>query len=884
MTQPGDLGYRLILRAFPREFRRRHGDDMCDQFARQREAARGRPMLAIALWSRAILDAVRHGLALRFARLGVGARRESATSVLQGVWRQSVPRPTECWQALRSTRHSPWYSLTIIVVIALTTSLSATVFAIVDGVLFKPLPYPDVEHLYLATARRPGSTSGGGVFKMDEIASWRDAVPELRVAALQIRANAGTMGDGRMYASVSVDEPFFDVLGHGPLVGGFAREHFQPGGAPVAIISYRLWHRLFGGRTDAMGQRLPLVGVTDKLGRPTEQAIVVGILPRDFVFPAFSNEIPDVIRPLALTAAERSGRNESAVMVLVRRPSAVPIGDLQHRLDAAVRASQQPGTNERPLDGASLRALAELKGVFAKDFRTLTLVAAALVALGCLGVGGLSSARVRQRERDVVLRRALGATTGDLFRQALAEVVPLVFAGAAIGFTLAGVLLELTLSLLPVQTAFVKPPQIDPRVTAVTIALAGFTSLVVALGVVRTARRGRLIAATTTVTGHLRGFGRVIVAGQTGLAFVLTLGGTLVVISLWNIWRVDPGYDRDHIAAVQVSARAPERDTIVETALRANDMLARLPGVEASGVFGARLLQHGWLVATVQTHSEAEPVEMQHVAHGGDLTGVLGMIAVRGRLPTPSEFARRDPVVLISERAASSLWPEENPIGKTLFMSRKAVTVIGVVRDLQFTSLGDFRPRGAGQVHSPDLGYRQMTFLLRTKGRPDLVAGAARAHLVEKRDEFDVLWSGTMADALAGSIAQRRFAAWAYGGFAACALVIASVGIFGLVAMMTGLRTREMAVRLALGAARGGVVRLLLREQLGAVTLGLLGGGLIAWWSVSALSREMFGITAGNPLIWTAAAAVILLTAVGGTLIPAFRAARTDPITTLRVD
>jgi putative ABC transport system permease protein len=883
MTRLGDAVYRLMLRLFPVTFRRRHGSDMIRQFIEQRRAVRGHPLQAPVLWARAISDVLRHGLALRAAELKLHRPAGLALPNIRWICSHSTPREIEVRQALRSLHRSPWCSLTVVAVIGLSTALCATVFAIVDGVLFKPLPFPNPENLSVVSSRRAGRS--GGVFKMDEIAPWRDAIPGLQAAAMQLRWNAGTIGDGRSYGAVAVDEHFFDVLGQRPAVGGFAPEHFRAGSPPVAIISHRLWRRVFAGRHDALGKVLPLVGGVERLGRPATPATVVGILPRDFVFPAFSNEIPDVIRPLVLSSTARAGRNESAVLALIRRPAGLPIEQLQQRLDAAVRAAQPAAEAADPiLDGASLRAIAEVASPFAKDFRTLALVAGFLLALACVGVGGLSSARSRQRERDVVLRRALGATTWDLFRQTSIEVAPPIVAGSVFGFFTAPILLEFTLSLLPLQTAFVKPPEIDPRVAALTIALAASTTLIVALGVLTTARRVRLIApGSINATGRFRRFSQAVVAAQAGLAFALTLGGTLVVTSLWHVWQIDPGYDSERIAVIEVTARTADSRTVAEDAIHANEALARLPGVEAAGVFGFRLLQHGYLVATARPHPGAKPVEFQQIPHGGDLIGVLKLTPVRGRLPTRAEFARGDPVVLVSERAAAAFWPGEDPIGRPLLLEPHTATVIGVVRDLQFTAL-DASPRAAGQIHTPNLGFREISFLLRTNGQPESLVTAARAQLAARREQFDVVWAGTMEEALAGSIAQRRFAAWAYGGFAIAALAITSVGIIGLVAMVTSLRTREMAVRLALGAGDGRVIRLLLKEQLSAVAMGLVAGGILAAWSVRTLSRQMYGVTTTDPIMWAVTAVIILVMASIGTLLPARRAARTDPIQALRAD
>jgi predicted permease len=885
MMRLQDRAYQLVLCAFPAAFRRRHGAEMAEHFAYRRSIVAARPMAAGWLWMRALSDALGNGLALRLADLNLPKLAAALVSTLGRGIRPMTPRNSDLRQALRSLRKSPWYSATVVAVIALSTALSATVFAIVDGELIKPLPYRDADGLYRAYARR--QARGGYAFTMDEIASWRETVPALQFSAMQTRRGGGTLGDGRQYGAISVDEQFFDLLGYGPMAGGFAPEHFRVGADPVAIISYRLWQRAFAGSHDTIGRVLPLVGATDHVGRPAAPPIVVGILPRDFVFPDFSNEIPDVVRPLALPASAFADRNESALTGLVRITKDTPLASVQPRLDAAIQA-QQPSDvpKERRFDGVSLRALSELALPFAKSFQTLASVAATLTLLACLGICGLSAARARQRDRDVVLRRALGATGWDLFRQSVAEVAPPVFLGSALGILAAPMLLNSTLALLPLQTAFLKPPAIDPRVVAIAVALATVTTLIIALGVLRTTRKiQRAAPGATSVTARVRGFGGVIVAAQSGLAFALTLGGALVVTSLWNVWQIDPGYDAGRVAVVQVSMTTADAQRVADDALAMNGDLARLPGVTAAGVFGAPLLVHSSFIMTVRLHPEATPLEMQQIPHAGDLAGVLGLAPVRGRFPNAEELARRDPIVVVSERAGESLWPGENPLGRILFIGARAsaVTVVGVARDLQFSGLAD-RPRAAGQVYTSNPNYRQLSFLLRTNGAAEAIAAAARAAVASHRDRFDVLWSGTMEDALAGSIADRRFAAWAYGGFAVCALAITAVGILGLVAMLASLRVREMAIRVALGADSWRLVRQLVREQLLAAALGLVGGGLFAAWSIDALRREVYGITTSDSVVWTATAMMILTTTSVGTLIPALRAAAVDPIKALRTE
>jgi hypothetical protein len=453
-----------------------------------------------------------------------------------------------------------------------------------------------------------------------------------------------------------------------------------------------------------------------------------------------------------------------------------------------------------------------------------------------------------------------------------------------LGLALAPALLAGSLSLLPLQMPLLTTPQMDPRVFGVTAALAAAMTLTMALGTLRATRRVAPSACDPTrATARLRGFGQTLIAAQTALAFVLTLGAILVVTSLWHVWRIDPGYDPTRIAVVQLGPRAANPADVEDAAGRLTDDLAELPGVEAIGVLGSPLLVHSRLVTSVGIQPDARPMDLHWIPGRGDLATVLGLTAIDGRLPTRTEVARADPVVLLSQRAASALWPGEAAVGRQLFMGTRTITVIGVVRDLELSGLGN-PSRLRGQIHTSGLGGRQVTLLLRTTGPPAQVVPVVTRQLASRPYPFDLMNAGTMEDALAGSIRQRRFAAWTYAGIGVAALVTIGVGILGMVAMITSLRVREIGIRQALGASCGGVIALLLREQLTGVVVGLLVGGVAAWWASGLLRREVYGITPTDPLLWTAAALTIVAAASLATIVPALHASRLDPATTLRAE
>jgi predicted permease len=600
------------------------------------------------------------------------------------------------------------------------------------------------------------------------------------------------------------------------------------------------------------------------------------------VFP--TGELPDILQPAALSAADSAGRNESTAIGLLRLPAGMTLDEITPRLDESTRRAQRPDLPERSrFIGASVRTLDDLGLAYRRSFRQLAGVAGTLMLLACVAVATLASGRARQQERQTLVRRALGATSWNLFRAALSEAALLTGTGAALGLTLAPMALALTLALMPIQDQFVKAPAIDARAAALVAAVALLTAVVTALASVRSSNRASLVAgAATGTTRPVRHFGRALIGTQIALAFVLTLGGTLGAASLWRAWAIDPGYEPAGLALVEVNVRTPNLRGVVPVLDQLTSALAELPDVTV-GLFGGHMLGGGWSVATARSHADAPEVELQLVQAGGALFEVLGLTAIEGRLPSRDEVARGDDVVVLSDRAARTFWPGGSAVGRSLLFPQSAATIIGVVHEPQFTGLAS-GPTEAGQVYLTRGGRRDTTFLLRTTGSTQAALDGARRIVAATGADVDVIRAVTMHDALADSIKSRRLAAWLHGGFAFSSLIIVGTAVLGLVAMATSLRAREFGIRQALGARREGLIAMLVREQLVSVVMGLGAGVLAAYWFQGLLRGAVSGVAPTDYTLWFVAAATITSMAMLGVLVPAVRSTRVDPVVSLRVE
>lgn len=831
--------------------------------------------------------------------VGIAVRRvrESAAD----VWR-SRPRLdtaiTDIRYALRSLRRSPWYTATVIGVMALSMALAITVFAVVDGVLFKPLPYPQSGRIF---AIQPGYARLGHApeplgASIKDLASWSAAAPGIDVTGFSVerRLFPGDSSSGGTYGVAEVQSNFFSVIGVRPLVGGFTDDDFRRESDPAAlfapaVISYDVWQGRLRGEADVVGRT-----IVEDPARGNGYR-VVGVMPAGFLFPSPRAEV-HVITPLA--------RGRSVREVMARVPYGVSASALRARIEAGMVATAasfpaQPSTAARsgrtvgPYDHVDVLRLDAVIGRRERPlFAAIFLAAAILVALGAVNVSGLQAARCLDRTRELSLRRALGAGGAEIARLVAVEAFVLIAAGCAIGLALAPSLLTFGLTMLPGGLSLLKVPAIDWRVVAFVALSAVGLVIPTTIWPIRRALRmeTRALADGNDGSERRRSVGRfVVVMSQVAGAAVLTVIGSLLVSSMLALYVRSPNVRTEDVvvapAFVQgTGGTTPERTARVGAVI---DRLRAIPGVSGVAAMTFQALRGGNVKSWFNPPPGAGNVKADVVVLGvtRDFYRVVEPQLVAGRFPTVDELAGDAPVVVVGDAVARAYWPQISAVGQLLTYGddAKPFRVVGVVKDVRWLGMDS----ELGNIYGPYALLSRNSIVQLCLRAPSNV-GSVKASVVRAIEQADPLFQPigpvTLAERFSDSIRARRLQAWLFGAFASAALAIVGVGIFGLMAMAMARRTREVGIRMALGSTRPRAVSLLMREQLTAVVSGLVVGVSVAAWAARFLSWFLYGLGAYDLRVWTVAVGAIVLTATAGTLMPALRASRIDPVKALRVD
>ena len=863
---------------------------------------------------RHVADSVRSGMnemdARRQALMSIGGLEQAKEEIREArgtVWLEQIGR--DIAYAGRQLRRQPAFWSIVIVTLVLGVATSTTMFAVVNGVLLRPLPYRDPERLVFIT-----DVGYRGVYL-----EMRQRSQTMDVGGYTARAPMTLTGRGepvRLQAAVA-DERLFDVLGVDARLGRrFHADDTRLGAERTVILSHGLWQQRFGGDAALIGERITLDGLPHA---------VIGVMPADFRFPPV-----DVWQPLVINPADRIDLwANGATMVARLRPGA-QLEEARQEIHAIVPPLRERFPWSMPATfGQNASAIPILEQLVGNVRPTLLVLFAAVVTvllILCVNVANLLLTRGLARERELAIRAAIGATRGRLVRQLVVESVTIALVAGVLGIAASFALLRFTVALLPTDVPRVPDIAIDGRVLAFALGVSLVTGVLFgilpALRASRSSERGALGAARALASHAAeRRTSRVLATAEFALAVMLVVSAALLGRSVWNLLAVDPGFRAEQLVTANViPARQRYTTTIpgppmqvavtaahhqfVDTLL---ERLAGVPGVNAVGagfaapfagqqygsVFAIEgrpdpaLKQGEWSMADVRT-----PVSLDYLR-------VLGVPILEGRPFSASDRLETERVAIVSRTLARAYWGAASPVGARIrFPGPNApwVRIVGVAGDIKWNNLGEERnfagERADGFLRTMYVPFAQNTFfdnnglrlVVRTTAAPEQLAANLRAIVSSLDPETPVSDIRTGEAGIAASAARPRFTAVLLGAFAGLALLLGAIGVYGVLAYAVGRRTQEFAVRLALGADAGDVLRGVMREGARLTAIGVLLGLGAAVLATRGLARLLFGVAPVDPLTFAAVGIVLFVVGLLASYLPARRAMRVDPVTALQTE
>ncbi|HEX3126647.1 MAG TPA: ABC transporter permease [Thermoanaerobaculia bacterium] len=794
--------------------------------------------------------------------------------------------------ALRQLGKSPGFTLIAILTLALGVGATTSIFSVTYGILLRPLAFPEPERLIRAyplnDEGRPGAIS------VLNFLDWRRQNRSLEAASVLDTGSVNltaTGGDPERLEGAWVSPEFFSVLAASLLHGrGFAPGEDKPGASHVAVLSRELWERRFGADPGLVGRTVDLNG---------EPYTVVGIANRAR-WPATT----DVWLPFELNNEVLEPDNRGAVYlnVIARLEPGVSLEKARAETQsiAARLAAQYPENNTGfRMDVANMQAF------MTGDVRTPLFVLLGAVffvlLIACVNVANLLLARASGRETELAVRTALGAGRARIVRQLLTESVVLSLLGGLAGAGLAVWATRALVALAPDRTPRLREVGVDSSVLFFTLAVSVATGLV--FGLVPALRASRPDLGAVLKEGARGSKGRpatrarsVLVVAETALAVVLLAGAGLLLRSFGHLLQVDPGFKTENAVVFNLAppdaqyGKDPQLRSLAQQIL---ERMEKLPGVTAAGIsaFGRPLDNSGFALSfTVEGRPEPKPGEEPSMRVALVTPGyfqALGLPIVRGRAFNGQDRNGSAKVAILTEAAVRKYFPGENPIGKRIVLGwtndgdQRGGEIVGVARDFKQSTLDrDADPQIFLPFDQAPLGY--MSVVLRSPADPASLIAAARAQVREVDPNLPVFKLQTLEDLVSASVAQPRFYMLLLGGFAAVALLMAAIGMYGVIAYGVSQRSQEIGVRMALGATRDRVVRMVLGQGMVLAVLGALAGVAGALFATRGMQSLLFGVSAGDPAIYMGVAAVLVLVAALASYLPARRAARTEPQMALR--
>jgi putative ABC transport system permease protein len=854
---------------------------------------------------------VRRGVSADEARRLTHAELEGADLVTPDLDRAPLPadlvalgaprrwRASQIWQdvryAARALRRDRGYSLPAAIALAIGIGTTAAIVGAVDAVLIRPMPFPHADRLFVPVSVHLGRGILEGSTTFADYTDWRKEVDLFEAVALwrPVAVDVTGGGDPERVEAYQVSEEYFRLIDVAPVAGRtFAPGDHVAGAARVAVLSHRLWQRRFGGAS-VIGTRITISG------NPHD---VVGVLPPRVVWPDTSDlYLP--LRPAQFNEDVRTRRDNMIFNTLARLKEGVPVERADARLAAMAAHLERADPVIRK--GWTNRLVPLREFIVEADVRqSLWVLLGAVVAvllIVCANVANLALVRGQARSRELAIRLALGASRGRIVQQLVIETGVLAAFGALLGaFVTYGVMRGLVL-MAPTGTPFVEAIRIDARVLAVT-AIVSLVALIVAglaPALASSALRvGMALKDGTAGSGSSRRVMRLrhlLVIGEIAAAVVLLVVASLLVRSFTKLTGVESGVDVDRVLTGRVSLPGARYPDVPRATKFFSDLVERLearPDVEAAAAASFVPAGTGGFGLGRVFLAEGRP----EPPAGADVPGqwnsitpgylrTVGIPVVTGRAFTDHDGAGATPVIIVTDSFARRMFPGENPLGRRIRSWRDENVlreIVGVVADVKYTGLADKETPLVYVPYAQDTWGSMIVVVRVRSGDPARLEPGLRTVITALDNQLAVARVATMASAARASIAAQRYAAVLVGLLAAVALLLAALGIYGVMSYVFAFRRRELGIRVALGAPRRSLYALVYRYGVVMTTLGLALGVAGAIAAARLLETLLFDTRPSDWLAWSAMIGTIVLAAALACIGPARRSARTDPIIALR--
>jgi putative ABC transport system permease protein len=793
--------------------------------------------------------------------------------------------------AIRAIGRRPGFTLLAASMLALGIGANTAIFSVVNAVVLRPLSYRSPEDLFFVGALRNGRLQA---FSGPEFLALRERVRGFEVAAaVDVNLNLVGEGEPERVAGSRITANLLPLLGVEPVLGrNFLPEEEREGKDAVVLVAHGSWERRFGADPELLGRTLKLDG---------REREIVGILAEGFSLPM---EEAELLVPMAFTEDELENPGGHFLGAIARLAPGISAEAAIAEADGIVYRAVEGFPDHRGPHGATAMPMLDF---LLRDHRSGLLVLSASVGfvllIACANVANLLLARASERRREIAMRGALGASRGRIVRQLLTESVLLALIGGTGGVLIALWGVDLVVRLSPEDVPRIETVAVDWTVFAFAASISMGAGLLFGLMPALEASKGLMErtlreSSRSDVSGSSRSRSRrLLVAFEVSLALVLLVGAGLTLRSFWNLDRQSPGFVAEHLLTARLvlpESRYAESSGQIDFARRLLEEIETLPGVRDAGLVAPMPLTDIVWRLSLEIPGREAPSSGQPLASNWRTVmpgyfGAMGIPLLAGRDFTGLDSRSEDPeprsVLIINETFARNLFPGEDPLGKHVRIGYDDLLceVVGVVGDVRHA---DLATSSGEEMYTPFAAtpVAVMNLAVRVSGEPESIAGGVREAVWRVDPEQPVFGLKAMPDLVRASVAPRRFVTTLLLAFALVALVLALLGIYAVISYSVLARTREIGIRMALGARASEVLRLVIAQGLSLVLLGAvvgLGGSLLL---SRFLESQLYGVSGTDLTTYTAVALLLVLAALAATAVPALRASRLDPIQALRTE